>query len=389
MLALKGGTVYTMEDRVIPGGTVWIDDGRIVKITENADTSGADEVLDVPGMTVMPGMIDAHCHVGMREYGVGEEGVDGNEMTQPVTAECQAVDGINPYNSIFRDSYEAGITTICVGPGSANVVGGLFCLMKTYGKGMDDQVIRNPYALKAAFGENPKRCHGRMSGRAPATRMGSIAMLRGYFYQAKAYMAKQEAAAGDPLKMPPYDAKLESFAKVLRREIPLKCHAHRADDLFTAIRVGKEFDIDITLEHVTDGKLIARDLKAEGVPLIIGPVMCERYKVEMMGIAYDTAKVLNDEGIDFAFCTDGPVVPQLALPLVAGYCVSFGLPEDAALRAITINPAKILKITDRVGSLAPGKDADIVVYDGHPFDLEAKVRLVLVNGEKAYDRLRA
>lgn len=383
-LLIKNAKLLTMEGPGYECANMLISNGKITAISPAIPDTCAEEVFDAKGMTAMPGMIDAHCHVGIYNYDLGVEGGGSNEMTRPMTPHLFAIDGINPRNSIMRDSYEAGITTICTGPGSANLLGGMFCVMKTYGDRVDDMIIKREAALKAAFGENPKRCYGRMMSKQPATRMGSVALLRQRFYDATDYMNAKIQAQNGSGTMPDVDLELEAIEKVLEKKIPLKCHAHRADDIFSAIRFAKEFDINITLEHCTDGKAIAKELKKEGYPLVVGPIFCERYKVEMMGLSYDTPAFLSKEGIKFAFCTDAPVVPQRLLPVATGYAVSQGLDPEEALRAITIYPAEILGVADRVGSLKEGKDADVVLYDGHPFDLEARVKLVLIDGRPIY-----
>ena len=383
-MLIKNARILTMADGDYEKGDVRIHNGKITDIGLSLEATQGEDIIDASGLTVMPGMVDAHCHVGINGYGLGPEGSGSNEMVQPMTANLCALDGINPNNSIFDDSRNAGVTTICTGPGSANLLGGTCTIIKTYGTCVDDMVVRREAALKAAFGENPKRCYGRMMQMAPYTRMGSVAMLRQRFYDAQAYEKAKEAARKQDKPQPPVDMQLEAIAKVLRREMPLKCHTHRADDMFSAIRFAREFDIKITLDHCTSGKKIAAELARANVPLIVGPIICERYKVEMNDISGDIGAALAAEGIEFAICTDAPVVPQRLLPMTAGYMVANGLSADLALRAITINPAKILEIDDRVGSIEPGKDADLVFYDGHPFDLTARVRRVMIDGKTIF-----
>lgn len=382
-MLIQNAHILTMEGPEILQGCIRISDGKILEVAERLEPLSGEESLDAHGFTVMPGMVDAHCHVGLYSYGLGAEGSGTNEMVTPMTPQLSAIDSINPCNSIMSDSYEAGITTICTGPGSANLIGGTFAVIKTVGTCIDQMIIKEEAALKAAFGENPKRCYGRMMGKEPYTRMGSLGMMRQRFYDAKAYLEACQRAEQGKGSMPERDLGLENITKVLRGEIPLKCHAHRADDMFSAIRLAKEFGFRITLEHCTEGHKIARYLAKEGYPLIVGPFLTERWKVEM-AIDYDAPIALAQEGIEFAFCTDAPVVPQRLLPVIAGYMVSRGLNEQQALRAITITPAKILGVDNRVGSIKPGKDADLVFYDGHPFDMEAKVRRVMVDGTTVF-----
>lgn len=382
-MLIQNARVLTMEGPALERGCIRIADGKIAAVAETLEPQPGEELLDASGWTVMPGMVDAHCHVGLYNYGLGAEGSGTNEMVTPMTPQLSAIDSINPRNSIMSDSYEAGITTICTGPGSANLIGGTFTVIKTVGDCVDKMIVKKEAALKAAFGENPKRCYGRMLGKEPFTRMGSLGMMRQRFYDAKAYMEACERAERGEGERPERDLGLENMVKVLRGEIPLKCHAHRADDMFSAIRLAKEFGFRITLEHCTEGRKIARQLAKEGYPLIVGPFLTERWKVEM-AIDYDSPIALAQEGIEFAFCTDAPVVPQRLLPVIAGYMVSRGLDEQQAFRAITITPARILGVDDRVGSIKPGKDADLVCYDGHPFDMEAKVRRVFVDGATVF-----
>ena len=384
-MLIQNARILTMEGPDLAHGCIRVADGKIAAVAEALAPLPDEEVVDASGLTVMPGMVDAHCHVGLYSYGLGAEGSGTNEMTTPMTPQLSAIDSINPQNSIMSDSYEAGVTTICTGPGSANLIGGTFTVIKTVGDCVDDMIVKKEAALKAAFGENPKRCYGQMAGKEPYTRMGSMGLLRQRFYDAKAYMeacARAEAGEGEA---PERDLALENMAKVLRREMPLKCHAHRADDMFTAIRLAREFGFDLTLEHCTCGRSVAGALAREGVPMIVGPFLTERWKVEM-DVDYDAPMAFAAAGIEFALCTDAPVVPQRLLPVIAGYLVGRGLDEKRALRAITITPARILGVDARVGSIRPGKDADLVFYDGHPFDLAARVRRVMVDGATVFQQ---
>lgn len=384
-MLIQNARIFTMEGQDYARGCIRIADGKIEAVAETLSLLPDEEILDAEGLTVMPGMVDAHCHVGLYNYGLGAEGSGTNEMVTPMTPQLSAIDSINPRNSIMSDSYEAGVTTICTGPGSANLIGGTFTVIKTVGDCVDQMIVKKEAALKAAFGENPKRCYGQMLGKEPYTRMGSLGMMRQRFYDAKAYMEACERTEQGEGDMPERDLGLENMVKVLRREIPLKCHAHRADDMFSAIRLAREFGFDITLEHCTEGRKIAKQLAKEGYPMIVGPYITERWKVEM-DIDYDVPITFAEEGIEFALCTDAPVVPQRLLPVIAGYMVGRGLDEKQALSAITITPARILGVDGRVGSIKPGKDADLVLYDGHPFDLEAKVRRVIVDGATVFEQ---
>lgn len=384
MILIKNGTVLTMAGKVIENGCVLVEGSKIKYVGEEKEFSGDIEVIDAKGGYIMPGMIDAHCHLGMWEDGVGFEGADGNEATDPITPHLRAIDGINPMDKTFKEAYENGITCVCSGPGSANVISGSFAVIKTYGKRIDNMIIKSPAAIKVAFGENPKSTYHEKH-EMPTTRMGIAALLRDTLFKAKEYLNKKENAEEEEDK-PDFDMKYESLIPVLKREIPLKVHAHRADDMFTAIRIAKEFNIDLTLDHCTEGHLIADELKEEGYPLIVGPSLSERSKVELRELTFETAGILSRKGIDIAIMTDHGVIPIQYLPLCAALAVKHGMDEMEALKAITINPAKILKIDDRVGSLEVGKDADIVVLDRFPLDVMSKTQYVLIDGKIVYSR---
>ena len=284
----------------------------------------------------------------------------------------------------FKEAYENGVTTVCTGPGSANVIGGQFAIIKTRGKRIDKMIVKAPAAMKVAFGENPKRCHNQKN-EVPTTRMTTAAILRNWLFKTKHYIESKENAIKEG-KIPNFDIKLESLIPLLKGEIPMKAHAHRADDIFTAIRIAKEFDLKLTLEHCTEGHLIADELAQEGYSAIVGPTLGCRSKIELKEKTFDTPAALYNTGVKIALMTDHPVIPVHYLPLCAALAVRAGLPEEAALRAITLNPAEILGIGERVGSLDEGKDADIVVFDKHPFDNQTKAQLVLIDGEVVYKR---
>jgi imidazolonepropionase-like amidohydrolase len=381
MLLIKNANIHTMADRDYENGMILIEDGKIKEIGENINVSNGTEVIDVHGRYVMPGMIDAHCHVGLFEGGTGKPGIDGNEIVDPVTPQLRAIDAINPRDIYFKEASEGGVTTISTGPGSANVIGGQFTIMKTHGDRVDDMIVEECSAMKIAFGENPKRCYGNIK-KSPSTRMATAAILRESLIKAKNYLAKKEKAKDDSSKMPEYNMKMEELSKVINKQIPLKAHAHRADDILTALRIAKEFDVDITLDHCTEGHLIVDYLK-EGYQkgTIVGPSLSNRSKVELQNLTFKTPGVLAKEGVKVAIMTDHPVIPIQYLPVCAAMASREGMDEDKALKAITINAAEILGIQDRVGSLEKGKDADIVVYSGHPFDLRNKINMVIIDGE--------
>lgn len=285
----------------------------------------------------------------------------------------------------FEEAYIGGVTTAVTGPGSANVIGGTFVAVKTYGKRIDDMIIKNPIAMKVAFGENPKRVYNSQK-KSPITRMATAAILRDTLFKARTYMEKKEKAE-EPSKMPDYDMKMEALIPVLKKEIPLKAHAHRADDIFTALRIAKEFNIDVTLDHCTEGHLIADYLAKEGKGAIVGPTLSNRSKVELRNLTFDTPRILNEAGVKVAITTDSPVIPLQYLPICAGLAHKWGLDEIEALKAITINAAEIVGLGDRVGSIEVGKDADIVIFDGNPIkDLDYQTVATIINGEVVYRR---
>lgn len=384
MLFIKNGNIYTMAGDVIENGSILIDEGKIVEVGKDLVAPLDAEVIDAGGRMVLPGFIDGHSHLGMWEEGMGFEGSDGNEMIDPVTPHLRAIDAINPMDEGFEDAYKAGITSVVTGPGSANVIGGFATAIKTYGKRIDDMIIKDPIAMKIAFGENPKRVYNSQN-KSPITRMATAAILRESLFKAKSYLEKKEKANGDPSKMPEFDLKMESLAMVLRKEIPLKAHAHRADDIFTALRIAKEFDVDITLEHCTEGHLIADYLAEEGKGALVGPTLSNRSKIELRNLSFETPGILSKKGVKVGIITDAPVIPQQYLPICAGLAVKSGMDEMEALKAITIYPAEIVGISDRVGSIEVGKDADIVIFDGNPIkDLGCETFATIINGEVVY-----
>ncbi|WIV12007.1 amidohydrolase [Proteiniborus sp. MB09-C3] len=383
MLLIKNAKIYTMsENGIIENGSILIEDGKIKEVGRDIVAPLDSEIIDAEGRLVTPGFIDAHCHLGMWEDGIGFEGSDGNEMVDPVTPHLRAIDGINPMDVTFKEAREGGVTCVATGPGSANVVGGQFVALKTYGDRIDDMIVKEPLAMKVAFGENPKRVYNGLK-KSPITRMATAAILRDTLMKAKKYVEKLDKSKDDPTKAPEYDMKMEAMAKVIRKELPLKAHAHRADDIFTAIRIAKEFDVDITLEHCTEGHLIADYLAKEGKPAIVGPTLSDRSKFELRNLTFDTPKVLHNAGVKIAIMTDSPVIPLQYLPICAGLAARAGLEEMEAFKAITINPAEILGIQDRVGSIETGKDADIVIFDGNPLtDIGCKTFATIIDGKR-------
>ncbi len=384
MLLIKNGKIYTMAGGVIEKGSILIEDGKIKDIGTEIVAPLDTEVIDAEGKLVMPGFVEAHCHLGIFEEGIGFEGSDGNEFVDPITPHLRGIDGLNPMDGTLKEAYEAGVTCACTGPGSANVIGGQFLTIKTHGDRVDDMVIQNPSAMKIAFGENPKRVYNSQK-KSPITRMSVAAKLRETFFKTQEYLDKLEMAKEDESKKPSFDMKLEAMAKVLRKEIPLKAHAHRADDIFTAIRIAKEFDVDITLDHCSEGHLIVEHLAEEGKPAIIGPTLGHRSKFETRNKTFKTPGILNRAGIKVAITTDSPVVPLHYLPICAGMAARSGMEEMEAFKAITIYPAEILGISHRVGSLEVGKDADIVIFDRNPLmDVHCKADVTIIDGKVVY-----
>ena len=388
MIAIKNVTIHTMtEDEIIENGIILIDNGKICGIGSNIIIPENTEIIDGKNGFLMPGIIDAHCHVGMWEDGLGFEGSDGNETTDPVTPHLRAIDAINPVDRCFQEALDAGITTVATGPGSANVIGGTFATMKTYGKTIDDMVIDDCTAMKSAFGENPKRVYSGKKA-TPSTRMATAAIFRENLIKAKNYIEKQEASKNGIDKAPDFDMKLEALAMVIRKEIPLKAHAHRADDILTAIRIAKEFDLNLSLEHCTEGHLITENLKDEHIKaIIVGPSLSNRSKVELKNLTFKTPGILNKAGIKVSIMTDHPVIPLQYISLCAALAAREGMDEEEALRSITINPARAINVDHRVGSIEIGKDADIIIYNGHPFDLRNTIKFVMINGEIVKDQL--
>lgn len=385
-MLLKNGKILTMEGSSFIGD-VAVENGKITAVGENLYAK-AQDIIDVSGCYVLPGFVDAHCHIGMWEDGMGKEGADGNEMTNPVTPQLRAIDGINPFDPCFSEALACGVTCAVTGPGSANVIGGQFVAMKTYGRTIEDMIIKEPVAMKAATGENPKRVYNEKKA-TPSTRMATAAILRQALADAEDYEKKLEAGKNDPSKLPSRDLGKEAMLKVLHRELTLKVHAHRKDDILTALRIAREFNIKITIEHCTEGYLIADILKEQmeqlGAGIIIGPLLTDRGKIELKNLSFEAPVRLYEAGVEFAMMTDHPVIPLMYLPVCAALAVREGLPEEEALKSITINAAKITGIDDRVGSIKAGKDADIAVFSGNPLDYRSRCILTLVGGEIVHD----
>ena len=379
MLLIKNGLVHDAVSPVASVRDILVANGKIVAMGLNLEGAEEAQVVDASGKEVYPGFVEAHGHIGLDGYGIGYEGMDYNELNDIVTPHLRGIDGVKPMEPTFRKAAEAGVTTVCAGPGSANVLGGTFTAIKTVGKTVDDMLIRDGVAMKCAFGENPKRCY---RDKKDSSRMTTAAILREMLFKAREYMAKKEAAGDDIFKRPAFDMKLEALIPVLKKEIPLKAHAHAAVDILTAVRIAKEFDVKLTLEHVTEGHLIAEELSAINVPLAVGPTLTDATKFELRNKSWTTPGILAKAGCQVSIITDSPVIPQEYLPLCAGLAVKAGMDSFMALQAITINAAKHAGIADRVGSLEVGKDADILITDGCPFEVSTKMEHVYVNGKE-------
>lgn len=382
MLALVNGKIVTMEGPTFDRGTIIIKDRLIYAVGSVTPPEGA-RYIDVAGKYVLPGFIDAHTHIGVAEEIYRIEGDDTNETSDPVTPHLRAIDAVYMEDVAFQDALRGGVTAVMTGPGSANVIGGMSLVMKTYGKTVDKAVLKNPVGLKVALGENPKRVYGDQK-KSPMTRMATAALLRETLVAALNYQHKMAVWRDNPSKRPERDLKMEALLPVLRGELPLLIHAHRADDIMTGLRIADEFRLHVSIQHATEGHKIPEELARRGTPAVVGPLITNRAKVELKDRSLETPGILAQAGVKVAIMTDHPVVPIQYLSLCAGLAVKGGMDELEALKAITINAAEILGIADRIGSLAPGKDADIIVLNGHPFDPRTRVELVLVNGEIAY-----
>ncbi|MDR3586537.1 MAG: amidohydrolase [Desulfosporosinus sp.] len=381
MILIKNGQIKTMTGREFVGD-ILIEGTKITALGENLAKEVPSEavVIDALGCLVLPGFIDAHCHVGIGEEIYRWEGEDLNEMTDPVTPDMRAIDGINPEDEGFRDARLGGVTAVFTGPGSGNVIGGTGVVMKTAGKIVDKMIVRDPAGLKVAFGENPKMIYGEQK-KMPMTRMGTAALLRQALVDAQVYRDKIEEGKTDPDKIPERDLGLETLLLVINRQIPLRAHAHRADDIMTAIRIAREFEVDLVIEHCTEGHKIAEELAELGYPAVIGPLLTNRSKVELKDKSFKTPGILAKAGVKVAIMTDHSVTPIEQLPLCAALACKAGMDMEEALKAITINSAEILGVSDRIGSLAVGKDADIVIWSEHPFILTARPLYVIIDGK--------
>jgi imidazolonepropionase-like amidohydrolase len=376
---IKDGRVKTMAGKEFRGG-ILIEGTKIVALGEGIEVPAEAEVIDAAGCLVLPGFIDAHCHVGIGEEIYRLEGDDLNETSDPLTPELRAIDGINPEDEGFRDARLGGVTAVFSTPGSGNVIGGTGVVLKTAGKIVDKMVLRDPAGLKVAFGENPKFVYGEQK-KMPITRMAVASLLRQALVDAQTYQEKLALGKNDPDKKPERDLGLETLNLVLQGKIPLRAHAHRTDDIMTAVRIAREFQVDLVIEHCTEGHKIAEELRECGYPVVVGPSLINRAKVELKDKTFKTPGILAQAGVKVAIMTDHSVTPIEKLPLCAALAVKEGMSEEDALKAITINAAEILGVADRIGSLEVGKDADLVIWSEHPFSLTASPLKVLIDGE--------
>jgi imidazolonepropionase-like amidohydrolase len=384
--AIVGGYVVPIAGDPIDGATILIQDGKIAAVGAGLDIPTDANVIDAGGKWVLPGFIEAHGHVGVHEEGEGWAGSDSNELTEPVTAHVRALDAINPADLGFRDAVSGGVLAVNVNPGSGNPIGGQTAALKCWGRTVDEMLLRAPAGMKSALGENPKRVYGERK-QSPSTRLGTAAVIRGALVDAANYLARMEAEerkSEADRKPVDRDLKLEALGMVLRREIPWRQHCHRADDIATALRLAEEFGYELVIDHGTEAHLLADMLAAKDIPVIIGPLFTSRSKVELRNRSLANPGKLAVAGVTIAITTDHPVVPINFLVHQAALSVKHGLDAMTALRALTINPARIVGVDDRLGSIEPGKDADLVVWSGDPLDVLSRVEHALVNGAEVY-----
>ena len=376
-MIIRNALIHNAVDPVPFTGDILVKNGKIISVGGKVEAEDA-EIIEAEGLSAYPGFVDAHSHLGLDNYGGPTGGTfDYNEMTDIISPQLRGSDSYYPHDAAIRAALAGGVTTVAAGPGSANVLGGTFFAVKTFGNTVEEATLRDPVARKCAFGENPKRCY---RDKSDSARMTTAAKLREALFSALDYMMRKELAGDDRSKLPKYDMKAEALIPVLKGEIPLKAHAHRSDDIMTALRVAREFGVRITLEHCTEGHLIAKELKAAGVPVAVGPTLTNASKLELVNKSWTTPGILAAAGIPVSIITDAPVIPQQYLPLCAGMAVKAGMDPFLALQAITINPARHIGVSDRVGSLEPGKDADVVLTDGDPTVSTTAVVRVVLNG---------
>ncbi|MDE7185498.1 MAG: amidohydrolase [Lachnospiraceae bacterium] len=383
MLLLENAAIRSMSDAIcekyqadIFEGSILIKDGKILEVSPNIELPQSADCMKINmnHYLVMPGLIEAHCHMGITEEKKGQEGDDCNETVHPVTPMLRAIDAINTMDAAFADAVRAGITSANIGPGSANVVGGQFAVVKTSGRRIDDLILKFPSAMKIAFGENPKMNYAGMNT-SPVTRMAIAGLLREELAGARDYLEKRDQGSAD------VNLHYEAWRPVFAKEIPLKAHVHRVDDIFTAIRIAREFDLNMTLDHCSEGHLIAEEILESGYPAIVGPDLTTRNKIEVQNVAFKTAGILANAGVTVSITTDHPVSLIQSLPICVGLSVKHGLALEDGFKALTINAAKICGVADRIGSIEPGKDADLAVYDGNPMEIFTHTMMTIIDGE--------
>jgi imidazolonepropionase-like amidohydrolase len=379
MKAIVKARINPVTAPIIENGSILIKGKKIIALGSNITVPTSSEIISARGKTIIPGLIDAHTHLGIDEEGLGWEGEDYNEISEPITPQLRAIDGINPADMGLASARKHGITTVMVAPGSANVLGGEAAAIKTKGMVVDQMIVKSPVGIKAAFGENPKNVYGKLD-KSPITRMGIAALLREALIEAEDYRNQKAAKlkAGETIYR---ELKNESLLKILNKEIPLKAHAHRADDIMTAIRIAREFNLDLTIEHCTEGHLIADQIAAAGFAATVGPSLTGKSKVELKQQDFKTAAALVAAGVKIALVSDHPVTPVKNILFCAMLAVKAGLSKQEALKAVTINPAEILGIENRVGSLAVGKDADLLIFNGDPLTFASNLESVMIDGE--------
>lgn len=381
MICIQNGMIYDAVSKEPYKADLLLEEGKIKKIGKIEELPEGSVTINAEGLRIYPGFVEAHGHIGLDGYGIGYEGQDYNEMNDIISPQLRGIDGIKAMDPAFHEAMCAGVTCVGVGPGSANVLGGTFTAIKTVGKRVENMIVKEAVAMKCAFGENPKRVYREKTD---SCRMSTASMLREALFLAREYMEKKEAAGDDLFKRPPYNMKWEALIPVLKGEIPLKAHAHASDDIFAALRIAKEFHVKITLEHVTEGHLIADELAKENIMMAVGPTLTHATKFELRNKSWTTPGVLANAGCHVSIITDSPVIPQQYLPLCAGMAVKAGMDPFEALKAITIHPAEHLGIEDRVGSIEEGKDADLVITDGDPFEVSTEVKMVWIDGKAEF-----
>jgi len=374
MIAIKGGKILIMgENGIIDNGVILVEGERIKEVGTDISIPAQCRLIDVSGKYVCPGFIDAHTHIGLDEEIYRVEGDDVNETTDPLTPQLRAIDGINLADLAFGDALKGGVTRSMCMPGSANIIGGQAVFLKHLASSMNNMIYRQPWGLKAALGENPKRVYGAQK-KSPRTRMASASILREALYRASQLVDKEKKDIQDFFRQ-------EALVKVIKKEMPLLLHVHRADDILTALRIKDEFDINLIIQHGTEAFLVADELKKRNVPVFLGPLLVNRSKVEMKEVAFKNAGLLVSMGIKIALITDHPVIPIEHLRVCAALAVREGLDEESALHAITLSPAEILGVDDELGSISAGKRADLAVFDGHPFDFRSRLSMIMVDGQ--------